>query len=445
MQAGRGLWRGLIAKTRHFSTDETGSGTVFGLFVFLAMAAIGGLAIDVTHAYSERTRLQVAADVAGHAALFHRRSMSSDDAKVAAINLVQSTMPQSRFGDFIRPSDFEFGTYDYVQRSFVADPASRKAIRVNTGRLQERGNPIESFVSQLIGRDSWDVRTSSVFVGFLPPCFREGFTAEGPVLVSSNNLYLNGFCIHSNTRVAVNSNNLFEPGTAVSMPNLDLLKIPASGFTKNAGLGAALKTEKQDIREIRHLPDIIANLSKPGSPHYPSYLISSAIINLSQNKYTPLDFTSGRIHRIACSGATATIDPHATQTVIRNAVILTSCDVKVGNGLALENAVIATTSAAPKAITGSNSFRLGRIDNCQPGGGAQLLAIGGISFSSNMEMHGGQIITRGDAIFSSHALGRGASIIAGGKIDGTSNMEMMACDERGMEGNLHIDHYRLAE
>jgi hypothetical protein len=62
-----------------------------------------------------------------------------------------------------------------------------------------------------------------------------------------------------------------------------------------------------------------------------------------------------------------------------------------------------------------------------------------------MEMHGSQIITRGDAIFSSHALGRGASIIAGGKIDGTSNMEMMACDERGMEGNFHIDHYRLAE
>ncbi|MBB3713831.1 formylmethanofuran dehydrogenase subunit C [Limimaricola variabilis] len=75
----------------------------------------------------------------------------------------------------------------------------------------------------------------------------------------------------------------------------------------------------------------------------------------------------------------------------------------------------------------------------------QLLAIGGVSFSSNMQMHGGQIITRGDAIFTSNALGKGASIIAGGKIDGTSNMEMMACDERGMEDNLHIDHYRLAE
>ncbi len=291
MWAARGIWRGLIVEARRFRTDETGSGTVFGLFIFLAMAAVGGLAIDVTHAYSERTRLQVAADVAGHAALFNRRSMSADDAKVAAINLVKSTMPQSRFGDFIRPSDFEFGTYDYAQRSFVADPASRKAMRVNTARLQARGNPVKSFVSQIIGHDSWDVRTSSVFVAYLPPCFREGFTAEGPVLVSSNNLYLNGFCIHSNTRVSVNSNNYFEPGTAVSMPNLDLLMIPASGFTNNVGLGAALKTEKQDIREIRHLPDIVANLSKPGSPHYPSYLTSSAVIDLAKNKYTPLDFT----------------------------------------------------------------------------------------------------------------------------------------------------------
>ncbi len=60
-------------------------------------------------------------------------------------------------------------------------------------------------------------------------------------------------------------------------------------------------------------------------------------------------------------------------------------------------------------------------------------------------MHGGQIIAQGDVIFSSNALGHGASIIAGGKIDGTSNMEMLACDERGMEGNFHINHYRLAE
>lgn len=445
MPVGRGTCLRLVNMARRFSADESGSGTVFGLFVFLAMAAICGLAIDVTHAYSERTRLQVAADVAGHAALFNRRSMSADKAKVAAINLVQSTMPQSRFGDFIRPSDFEFGTYDYAQRSFATDATSRKSIRANTARLQARGNPIESFVSQIIGHDSWDVRTTSVFVAHLPPCFREGFTAEGPVLVNSNNIYLNGFCIHSNTSISVSSNNFFEPGTAVSLPNLDLLKIPASGFVSNAGLGAALKTEKQDIREIRHLPDIIANLSKPGSPHYPSYLTSSAVINLSKPKYTPLDFTPGRIHRIACSGATATIDPHATQLVIRNAVILTACDVKIGTGLALEDAVIATTSTDTKAITGANSLRLGRIDNCQPGGGAQLLALGGVSFSSNMQMHGGQIITRGDANFSSNALGRGASIIAGGKIDGTSNMEMLACDERGMEGNFHIDHYRLAE
>lgn len=444
MRDGLGYGRGLRAVGRRLRRDETGGLTIFGLFMFLSMAIIGGLAVDVTHAYSERTRLQVAADVAAHAALFNRRSMSADDAKLAAINLVLSTMPKSRFGEFIRPSDFEFGSYDYALRSFVPDAASRKAMRVNTARLQARSNGVDSFFSHLIGHDSWDVRTAAVFVAFLPPCFREGFTAEGIVKVNSNNAYLNGFCLHSNTYVSINNKNSFEPGTAVSMPNLDLFKIPASGFTQNAGLDAALKTETQDIREIRHLPDIIANLSKPGSPHYPSYLTSSAIIDISKSKYIPSDFQAGRIYRLGCNGATAKIDPGIT-LIVRKVVLLTSCDVQIGAGVALEDAVIATTSVSTASIKGPSGVRLGRIDNCQPGGGAQLLTLGGVTFSADLQMHGGQIIAKKDVSFTAGATGVGLSIIAGGTIDGTSGMTMFACGERGMEGNFHIDHYRLAE
>ncbi|WP_370160399.1 Tad domain-containing protein [Limimaricola soesokkakensis] len=444
MRDGFGYGRGLRALGRRLCRDEAGGLTIFGLFMFLSMAIIGGLAVDVTHAYSERTRLQVAADVAAHAALFNRRSMSPDDAKLAAINLVHSTMPKSRFGEFIRPSDFEFGSYDYVSRSFVPDAASRKSMRVNTARLQARSNPVDSFFSQLIGHDSWDVRTAAVFVAFLPPCFREGFTAEGIVKVNSNNAYLNGFCLHSNTSVSMNNKNTFEPGTAVSMPNLDLLKIPASGFTHNTGLDAALKVETQDIREIRHLPDIIAGLSKPGSPHYPSYLTSSAIIDISKSKYTPSDFQAGRIYRLGCNGSTAKIDPDIT-LILRKVVLLTSCDVQLGAGLALEDAVIATTSSSTASIKGPSGVRLGRIDNCQPGGGAQLLTLGGVSFSADLQMHGGQIIAKKDVGFTAGATGVGLSVIAGGTIDGTSGMSMFACGERGMEGNFHIDHYRLAE
>ena len=179
----------------------------------------------------------------------------------------------------------------------------------------------------------------------------------------------------------MNNKNTFEPGTAVSMPNLDLLNMPASGFTHNTGLDAALKVETQDIRENRHLPDIIAGLSKPGPPHYPSYLPSSAIIDISKSKYTPSDFQAGRIYRLGCNGGTAKIDPDII-LIVRKVVLLTSCDVQLGAGVALEDAVIATTSSSTASIKGPSGVRLGRIDNCQPGGGAQLLTLGGVSARS---------------------------------------------------------------
>ncbi|MGR3594615.1 MAG: hypothetical protein ACU0B9_19920 [Limimaricola soesokkakensis] len=91
------------------------------------------------------------------------------------------------------------------------------------------------------------------------------------------------------------------------------------------------------------------------------------------------------------------------------------------------------------------SQAVARIDNCQPGGGAQLLTLGGVTFSADLQMHGGQIIAKKDVSFTAGATGVGLSIIAGGTIDGTSGMTMFACGERGMEGNFHIDHYRLAE
>lgn len=423
--------------------DSSGALTVFGLFVFLIMAVIGGLAVDVSHVHAERVRLQVIADSAAHAAIAGRRKMPASEAKAAAVAMVRASEPDDRRGDVIKASDISFGAFDYATGSFTADAAATDAVRVSTARLAERGNPVTSFLTQLIGIDSWDISREAVFVAHNPGCSEQGFLSEGPIDVQSNNAYLNGFCMHSNTSVSINNNNSFAPGTVLSMPNLSDFTMPSSGFSHNDGLQAALRAATVEVREVRDLDDIIAQIQTYGAWHTPDYITSGSVIHLSGSKFTPDDFKAGHIHRIDCNGAKISIAPQGLSLTIREAVIVTDCAVSFGSGLALEDAVVATTDTGTKSISGSSGVRLGRIDGCLPGGSAQILTMGGVSLPSHFTLHGSQVIAKGDITFSANATGIGLSLIAGGTIDGTSNMLMFRCDD-GMDENFQVDHYRLA-
>lgn len=423
--------------------DAAGAMTLFGLFVFLTMAVIGGLAIDVSHVHAERVRLQVMADAAAHAALVSRRKMSASAAKAEAVAMVRASDPAAERGDQLLASDISFGVFDYATGGFVADPSKGMAVRVSTARLAARDNAVISFLTQLIGFDSWDISREAVFVAYNPGCSEEGFLSEGLIDVQSNNAYLNGFCMHSNTSVSINNNNTFAPGTVLSMPDLSQFSMPSSGFKQNDGLQAALRTATVEIRELRDLSDIISQIQTIGAWHTPDYVTSGSVIQLSGAKFDPSDFQRGRIHRISCNGGKVQLRTRGLYTTIREAVIVTDCEVSLGSGLAFEDAVLATTSTSDKSISGSSGVRLGRADACLPGGSAQLLTMGGTSLPSNMHLHGSQIIAKKDITFSAGAMGVGLSLIAGGKIDGTSNMLMYRCSG-GMNDNFRVDHYRLA-
>ncbi len=432
----RALWSRL-------ARDVSGAMTMFGLFVFLSMAVVGGLAIDVSHVHAERVRLQAMADAAAHATLVSRRKMSAEAAKAAAVAMVQAAEPDARRGDVLLASDISFGSFDYVTGKFTANSTGTKAVRVSTARLANRGNAVASYLTNLIGIDSWDVSREAVFVSYSPGCSEQGFLSEGPIDVQSNNAYLNGFCMHSNTSVSINNNNTFQPGTVLSLPNLSLLSMPSSGFQQNDGLQAALRADTIEVRELRDLPDIIAQIQTYGSWHTPDYVTSGSVIQMSGSKFSADQFKTGRIHRLSCPGGSFSIDTKGLTTTIRKAVIVTDCAVSLGAGLVLEDAVLATTNTGTKSITGTSGLQIGRIDACQPGGSAQILTMGSLSLPSGFNMHGSQVIAAGDIKFSAGAVGIGLSLIAGGEINGTSNMLMYRCSD-GMEDNFRVDHYRLA-
>ncbi|MFB9233508.1 TadE/TadG family type IV pilus assembly protein [Pseudohalocynthiibacter aestuariivivens] len=427
----------------NFLTDENGAMTIFGLFVFVVMIFVSAVAVDVANLMAARNQLQVAADTAAHAALYFRDTNDEDAAKAKAVELASAGMPVLVYGEVLSTDDVQFGTWDFDAQAFSADSTSRTAVMVTTRRLSERSNSIASYLFQFAGKSDWDVITSAVFTTYKPTCFREGFVADDVVDIQSNNGYSNGFCIHSNEYVSVNLNNTFEPGTVVSMPNMDEIDLPQSGFENNDGLQAALRSGVYRLRIINKLDGIIAGLAVGSDKYIPDYITSDEpVVILGGHTLDEDDFIPGRIHTMHCTGAgKVTISPTVPLTEI---VFVSDCEVKFGAGTILQDVVIATTDTGATSMNSPASFQIGRDDNCAEGGGAQLLSLGGMDFAAGLKMFGGQIIAKGDVEFSAEANGiEGASIISASTISGTSNMEMAFCGT-GMEDNFEAEYFRLA-
>jgi len=428
----------------NLAADDKGSMTLFSLYILVISLMLGGLAIDLTNVTASRTQLQVATDAAAHAALLSRETMSEEDAKAEALRVAALNMPEVQFNQVLSPEDIVFGRWSESSRSFTPMTGAREAVLVTARRSTARSNAVRTFLLKLVGRDSFDLSVFSLFTTYQPTCFREGFVASGVVDLQSNNSYSNGFCIHSNEYVSLNSNNYFEPGTVVSMPNTEDIDLPNSGYKTNLGLEDALRSGSYHIRILQQIDDIVAGLASHDDRHVPGYITSPGVGSIltidgkqaiDQSKLTP-----GRIHNVTCGPSGLTINSAA---FLEDVVIVTDCAVKFGQDVRLENVIIATRNTGAKSVTAAAGLQVGRNDHCAPGGGAQIITFGGMDFPSDLKMFGGQLLASGDINFAANANGiEGASMVAGGQISGTSNMEMGFCGT-GMDGNFHASYFRM--
>lgn len=436
-----------------FKQNETGAITVFGLFLFAAIMLVGGLAIDMTYLVNARSQMQVTADLTAHAALYNRdihhsadRLKAAEIAKAEALKVVEATMPKAKYGEVIKAADITFGTYDVEKELFTPSATSAKAVHVSSTRLAEKANPVSTFVLRVLGFGAYDVAVQSIFTTFRPTCFREGFVSDEPIDIQSNNAFTNGFCLHSNSHVSLNSNSTFETGTVVAMPDMNDLDMPTSGWISNDGLGVALRDGAYRLRIVNKLEKIKKGLEDRDPEFVPDYIdLTQPVEYVSPNSgkgITMADLTPGRIHVLGChSNGVLKIDE---AVAIREVVILTDCQVKFGQALHLEDVVLFTSNPIDKSITSASNLFVGKDDGCSEGGGTQLLTLGGMSFTASLSIYGSQLIARGDIEFSANANGiQGASIIAGGTISGTSNMDMGFCGT-GMENNFEAEYFRLA-
>lgn len=424
-----------------FARAEDGAMTTFGLFLIATVLMVGGYAIDVSNVMRERTHLQMVADSAGHAALLSREYGTTEAAETAALNISQTNMPTGYYGEVLDVTNVTFGVWDTDTRTFMPQAGSRSAVEVEVDRNAANGNPTATFLLKMVGIDAWDLTATATYTTYQPTCFREGFVAKGVVDLQSNNNFSNGFCIHSNDYVSLNSNNLFEPGTVVSMPNLNDLDIPNSGFETNVGLETALRPGSYHIRIVERIDEIIDTIDEVTSPYRPDYITSTTTNTVKKNTIVAADLRANKINYWNCSGGgKGTI---SNGEVIKDLVIVSTCEIKFGSGVKVENAVIVTTNTSAKSFNSGSGFTLGLDDSCAPGGGAQLVTLGGMNFAANLEIYGSQMLAIGDIEFAARADGvEGAAMVSAGTISGTSNMDMAFCGV-GMDNNFQAEYFRL--
>lgn len=428
---------------RAFRRNDAGSITSLSLVLLVPLLMMAGYAIDFSNGMKARTQLQIAADAAAHAALMTRELNSESDAKAAALNVAELNMPADRYGFVIENDDIVFGEFNQDTFTFTPKAGSRKAVQVTARRVGERANALQTHLLKLAGVDEIDLITGAVFVTYYPSCLREGFVAEARVDLQSNNVYTNGFCIHSNSHVELNSNNFFEPGTVVSMSDLNDLELPNSGYATNAGLEQALREGSWNIKIIERVDNIIAGLKAFDPMYLPKYITSNIAVPLPNKTVSQSHLQSGRLHTFTCSGGGGDLTI-SNDVVVSKAVIVTNCDIKFGSGVRLEDAVIATTSTGSKSMSATAGFQIGKNDNCATGGDAQLVTMGSMDFPSQLQVYNGQLLAVQNILFSALANGiKGAAFVAGGEISGTSNMEMGFCGT-GMENNFMAEYFRLA-
>lgn len=501
LREGRSLpaWMGRLTR------DEQGGMTIWGLFLFAMLCAVGALGLDVTHLYAARTQLQVAADIAAHSALFTRnRGRDADDAKVAALEAVAVAMPEDPYGKVIETADIIFGRWEDPDGNgdwtFTEDADSKSAVLVTTERAQTSQNPVGSFLFRIVGRDDFDVRTEAVYSTYYYPCLSEGFAAEGRVDMQSNNSFYENFCIHSNTVVELNNGNFFDDGTVVSFPDgvSYYENKPGSIFAQNDGFREALRDGSYNLAELDRLR-IGATLPTGVLPYKesittrnhddsPWFLESETPMPpMTGGTYGPSSFTAGRVNQISCgtssssgsrssripaaegdagivlaaggnsgsggnggSGGTSGGGSSNQLTLSGNfskMVIVTDCLVNLAQGTTFTDVILYTSSTDPRSITVPSEFTLGKDDGCAERGGATLLTMGGMHAAAQMRMFGGQVRMLGNLDFASGGnagvTGQGVSVMTGGEIDGTTQMNISSCDT-GMDRSFETTTFRLA-
>ena len=448
---------------RRFLRQEDGVVSIQNMFLLLSAAIISAAAVDVTYFFSARSQLQVAADVAAHSALWTRNrgdapsdaAVAASRARAAAIRNVEWGMPPSAYGRVVENADIVFGSWNDATKTFRVNQASSNAVMVQyAGQDAASDNALPTFMFRMIGLDTLDVRTVSVYTTTVNDCADDGLMGQVKVDLRSNNAFYRGICLFAPI-IQINSGNTFQAGTMVTMPDPDRWTEynQASTFSQNLGLQEALRAGTFDFYILERLKaggnlrpgDVSLDTAmSTNSRELPSFInratVAAGPIAATPTSTTnrtinvsPSSFQNGRVHRLDCTGGQDSITFAAG--TYSNFVLLTNCILDMSGKVNLENLVLSTTSTDDQSIRTSSGntdgLVIGKDDSCTAGGGVRIFTRGGFKSAAKLEVYGSQILALKDINFTAGGSTEneieGVSIISGGTVSGTSGNDFTGC------------------
>jgi Flp pilus assembly protein TadG len=431
------LARLVATRIRRFAKAEEGGMTVLSLFLLMAMLVVIGIAIDTSRLQARTTMMQVTADSAAFAAAAKVIMSDATTATGVALQNAQANMPAEEYGNVLLAQDVEWGVWDKTLQVFrtgaIIGTTAPNAVRVTVRQTRANGNPFTNILLGWVGvRYAEPVRVSVATFQKNGDCLR-GFLSQTVINIQSNNNFFDGFCLYGGALVDIQSNGFWENGTSVVSPSLSTIQYQSN----NIGLDVAIKPGTMDLPEVTSLPGIIESLRSSASTSLwtPSYIPASrrsSPVTLTTSNLNAGQLTPGYIYIAPASVGC----PLNISGVIREVVLITDCSVTFkkqgGTDPAWESSVLATTSRASDSIDGPESMLLGRAGGCAAGEGSNWLTLGSIKLPAKFTADGAQIMAAGNVNFTANATSatgeyKGLNIIAGGRIEGTSNMNMSPC------------------
>jgi hypothetical protein len=440
---------------RSFAADETGGGTIFGLFWFAVLVGICGLAVDITDGLRTRTMLQSTADSSALAGVID--VPHSDAAIATAVTYAAANMNIDDNGDVLNPSDVVIGRWDQPTKSLDTSAIDPDAVMVTVWRGAANSNAVPVNFLRIIGLQTWNVRAQAIAQRFIPDCFRkDGLIAAETVDLSSNNYFGPETCVHGEEGVNIQSGNFFDPEARVSMIDLADLELPSSGMEGNPGLKDVLLEERLYPKLVEKLDEMMDGYLSPENPEsvLPDF-INRELPVITVTKVQNFDYNTlepGRVYHFKCPNSTTNMQINGVE--IHDVVIVADCTISFGSGAYVHDAYIASRAASKidggsdsvrelAAISAAANVQFGVADNCAPGGGVQLLSNSSMQTSSTTTINGVQMVAKNDIRLGSRDGGvNGISAHAGGNIFLSSNNLFGLC-RGGADIPFPIWYYRL--
>jgi hypothetical protein len=376
-----------LNRAHRFGLDQAGS-IAWPFLWLLVVLAVTGLAIDLGNAWRQQAMLQVTATAAAHAGALGLPD--PDIAAEQATRVARLNLPTASFGEVTPATLVQTGRWDPQRRQLDTDSTEPDAVRAVALRTRANGNPVPTYLLDLARIDHFDVAAESIVQRFVPDCLRHGLIANGRVLLSSDNTIPASLCIHGAEGLSPGSGNIFAEGADVSTRHPASLAAGTIALADNPGLAEALHAADHRSRLVRHLTQVIAALGSGTSPR-PGGQIDApgeAPVELAAAILDPAEVQQGRLHVVSCPAGERLVIPGP---VLRRAVIVTDCPVHLSADARLHDVTIATTSLSDTAVTADEGAAIGARDDCAPGGGAQILALGGIALTQPVTLDGAQL------------------------------------------------------